>query len=40
MHVFPTRNIHLVPAFPAAQVDLTLGMDWPSGRRGDATLAA
>lgn len=29
MHVFPTRDIHLVMAFPAAQIDLTWCADWP-----------
>jgi hypothetical protein len=29
VQVFPTRNIHLVMAFPDAQIDLSMCMDWP-----------
>ncbi len=29
-HVYPTRNIHLVTAFPHAQMHLSIGMDWPA----------
>ena len=29
IQVFPTRNIHLVMAYPNAQIDLSMTMDWP-----------
>jgi hypothetical protein len=29
MHVFPTRDIHLLTAYPDAHIDLTWCMDWP-----------
>jgi hypothetical protein len=29
MQVFPTRNVHLVAAFPTAQMDLSVSMDMP-----------